>query len=150
MQSFILGGTLPNNRYNRKTKVHPNGQNKWNYDSRYYIINFVNMFLSKRNTIEFRLHHSVISPIKNINWFFICVAIIKYAEKNSFKILNSDRISLNEIINVFEDKEIANYLNAYIDNRKDYFGSCDQEDDCHLDANEKDFQFKFGNIDSIY
>lgn len=150
VQTFVLGGQNPNSSYNRKNKIHPNGKNKWNFDSRYYIINIVNMFLSSRNTIEFRLAHSTLSPVKNLNWFFICVAIIKYCEKNTFSILKADKISLNEVLEVFDDTRVSSYLKSYVKERTNYFSNISTEDDCYTDANDNLYEFKFGNLDSIY
>lgn len=150
VQTFVLGGQNPNNSFNRKTKMHPNGKNKWNFDSRYYIINIVNMFLSNRNTLEFRLAHSTLSPVKNLNWFFICVAMVKYCEKNTFRILKADAITLNEILDVFNDTQVSSYLKAYVKERTNYFSDIDAENDCHFDANDTLYEFKFGNLDSIY
>lgn len=113
------------NRANRRLHL----QHKWNIKSRYHGLNLLNMFFSKRNTVEFRMHEGTIHPQKVMNFLFICNAIIKYAESNILRVFTKEKISLKEVLNYYKitfkgDKDAAflsEYLYEYYTQRKKYF-----------------------------
>ena len=92
-----------------------------------------------------------------VSWLFICAAIIKYAEKNAYKILTIDRqITLEEVFNIYKElnpcnKEadfLSNWLIAYVEDRKKFFKEAIKKEDYHgrLDTNgDKDFVFEYEN-----
>lgn len=124
--SWLAEGYTPDKKRNRKNKVHPKNA-KWERNSRYYWVNFMNVIFSERNTIEFRLHTPTTNSQKMTNWLFICNAILKYAMANMRKILTSDdEITLSEIMSYYSTfgkngQFLAEYLNAYIEERKEKF-----------------------------
>ena len=80
------------------TMSHPNDprrDQKWNVHSRYYFVNFINMlFGANVKTVEFRVHNATTNIDKLVNWLYICMAILNYAENNKTK----NNFSLNYII----------------------------------------------------
>jgi len=116
--------------FNRKNNNHVKGNQKWNISKRYSICNFVNMMFSQRRTIEMRLHHGTTNKTKALNWFFICLATIKFAEKYSTKILTDQwfeydlKSILHDIYPNTSTRPIADYLGAYIDNRRKFHEDC--------------------------
>lgn len=126
--TWLMEGRNPDASFNRKRKMHPNGTQKWNWHSRYFSLNVINMFLSKRQTLEFRSSHAILHPTKAINWLFICVAIVRYCEQNSSKIINGKATNLIEVLNYYGDtfkseyaRRVSGYLIAYYKDRRDFF-----------------------------
>lgn len=121
--------------FNRVAKKHPVQGSKWNIHSRYFWLNFVPTLFNKSETVEFRLHHPTLNPIKVVNWFLICYAIIKYAEDNIKEIVNSEeKINLHKVIDGFAygfnknnpklneyGEFVANYLKSYVRERRSEF-----------------------------
>lgn len=99
-----------------------NQQNKWNLTRRYYALNFMNLLFSPRKTVEFRAHQATSSFTKASNWFFICLAILKYAETNSKEILTGyNNYSLKKILKIYKTQQredVSEYLHAYYKSRK--------------------------------
>lgn len=158
---WVLEGQAPSKTFNRKNKKHPNGNQKWNQHGRYSSLNFLNMFFSKRQTIEFRGHHAVLHPSKAINWFFICVAIIKYAERHSGSILSkpSSTTTIKQVLMYYADtfkteyaKKVSSYLTAYYDMRCDYFKRMRATGDavCQEDYTSIDFEFVHNEMKELF
>lgn len=132
---FLTENEPESKKYNFDTGLHPkHGAGKWNYKSRYYALNLINLYFSKYKTIEFRMHTPTLSQDKTLNWLFICVAIARYTEQNIVKILKGqEKIDLTEIIYGYYDnfsgtnqtieqgKNLADHLLGYINQRKDEF-----------------------------
>lgn len=60
------------------------------------------MFFTHRHTVEARLSGPTTNKDKVINWFLICVAIIKYSQKYAKQIITNERtISLKEILDIY-------------------------------------------------
>lgn len=136
--------------YNKKQGAHP-VKYKWNRPSRYSIVNLEPLFFSQRRTIECRLHHGVTNSQKIINWLFINIALIKYAQNNVLPILMEDPITLDNCLEVFNNSKRGNYLyrflSGYVKNRKDYFKECAAKDDIMSNdlQNDKYFSFSIGS-----
>ena len=154
---FLTEGSLPSKRFNRKNKVHPQSQ-KWNRNSRYYWINFMNAVFSNRNTIEFRLHHGTMNETKAINWLFICASILLYAQKNINRLLVSDKqVTIFDVLDYFsihgsEGTRLSNYLKEYYKSRVQFFtknrtdrtGLCDiVNDDYYTFTDSTGYKFIF-------
>lgn len=117
---FLLDGhSVPNFNFNRANAQHPERE-KWRRKSRYYWINFMNMFFGKRNTIEFRLHTPTLNPQKVINWLFIINSIIRYTENNTLEILKGTKVSMEDLFSVYP-KPLASSLLSYYNDRCKYF-----------------------------
>jgi hypothetical protein len=160
MYKFLNDGNEPDDQFNRRNHNHSRTA-KWERAGRYYWLNFMNMFFSKRKTMEFRLHSATTNGQKMINWLFICNAILKYAEKYPIQILStSDPISLDTIMDYyathFKTKEaifLSNYLKAYIANRKEYFLNDKKKGDLESKkelTGDKDFTFTFENVTHLF
>lgn len=146
-------------KYNKKTKRHLKGdlsRNKWNIKSRYHALNMTNLFFSKRNTIEFRLHQAVLEDYKMFNWLFICAAITRYAENYQKRILlDPNSITLDEVItkglklktHPTRTKKIVSYLNSYVVSRKKVFKEDFRKADYISDGDGKgDPRYSFESI----
>lgn len=124
---FFAEGKITLDQFNKKTREHPI-QRKWEHRNRYYYFNFLNMFFGHRHTVEARLHSGTTNAHKMINWLFICVAIIKYAQHNSKELITSDRIiSIKEVLDIFhviypldsKARFLSEYLYKYFIQRRD-------------------------------
>jgi len=132
---FLTENHPETDKFNFSSGVHPkHGQGKWNYKSRYYALNLINLYFSKYKTVEFRMHTPTMSFDKTLNWLLICNAIVRYAELNYVKIFKGqEKIDLTEIIYGYYDnfgkndfdketaKNVADHLLSYIDNKKEEF-----------------------------
>lgn len=125
---FVADGHAPSININRKNAVHPI-QRKWDRPSRYFWINFQNMFFGGRETIEFRLHHGTLNAQKMLTWLFMCVAMIHYADKNKKSILEGGKISFIDVLNIYKEiysknrfsSILSDYLVSYYNDRCSYF-----------------------------
>lgn len=68
----------------------PNGNRKWNINSRYFITNFVPIIFGNKKTVEFRQHHITHDFEKVIQFLFNCAVIINTVQTSSDQLLNSD------------------------------------------------------------
>lgn len=160
IQTFLLEGTSPSRDFNRKNMRHPNGGSKWLWHSRYFSQNLLNMFTSNRKTVEYRPHHSVLSHTKAINWLFICIAIVRYTEVNSSRIiLDRGVYKLSDVIDYYKTtfktqfaENVSNYLNAYVKSRQEFFGMKTAEGDKVVasDYQEKEYTFEAAGISGIF
>ena len=157
---FLSQGYDPCKQFNRENKKHPS-THKWNRDSRYFWVNFMNAIFSNRNTIEFRLHTPTQNAQKIINWLFIINAICRYASFHSKEILTSDKIiTFKQVLdyykNTFSNEKatfLSDYLYAYFEERKELFRK-DLEKNDKLSAwemnNDKDYIFKFNGVTHLF
>jgi hypothetical protein len=106
------------------TRPHPNDprrDRKWEVHSRYYFVNFINMlFGSNIKTVEFRIHNASTNIDKLVNWLYICMAILNYAENGT----PSNNITLKDVIEFSYSEETSKILIDYIKIRKDYNKMC--------------------------
>ena len=109
---------------NSFTKPHPNDprrDRKWEVHSRYYFVNFINMLFGKNiKTVEFRVHNATTNIDKLVNWLYICMAILNYAENNN----ESGKKTLAQIIEYSYDTKTSTILCDYIKERKVYNKMC--------------------------
>ena len=86
----------------------PDRKRKWNIPTRYYWINFINMFCYTINkTVEFRFLRPTYNLRKILVWMYIMNAILKYSEEG-FNIF--DGIKLQDIIKTIYPKEVSDEL----------------------------------------
>lgn len=126
--SFLTGGKVFDIDFNRKNKNNPWGANKWQCETRYYWVNFVNPFFGKRDTIEFRLHTPTLNPDKIINWLLMCVAIVRYAQTYTKKCTGADVVTFKDVLNFYSKvgngvygANLSERLIQYYDERVAYF-----------------------------
>lgn len=128
---FFAEGRMTLDQFDKKTREHPVSR-KWDRHNRYFWVNLFNMFFGHRHTFEFRLHGPTTNPHKMINWLFICLAILKYADKNALQILkmkDKETVSLKELLTIYEDnfpkdgkaRFLSEYLYAYFRERQEAF-----------------------------
>jgi len=140
-------------------KPHPNdtdNNRKWNVMQRYVWNNIVPYIFSKRGTVEFRIHTASTNPAKVINWLFICAGIVNFVKTYapSYSDEAMKKLNLNTIMNVVygRDREVADYLNKYIDFRRDFmnqsYESGDKVGSLEI-ANDLDFEFKFKGKETL-
>lgn len=122
--SFLNENNKPSHQYNKTNQSHvKSGQDKWNFTTRYYFVNFLNLLFSKRGTIEFRLHHGTVNKYKIIYWTLINSFILKFAENNIKGIINKEfKVNLSDIITqTCKDEDLGIALLDYIRERKSLF-----------------------------
>lgn len=139
---------------------HPSGA-KWDVENRKSWVNLINMYFSKRGTIEFRAHQATFNPTKIINWLFINNAILRYADINSKNLHTGfENVTLEDVLDVYTKENpysqdarfLSSYLKAYFRNRKDVFTKAFKNRDfvCNWDLDEdKSFTFQFEKKDLI-
>lgn len=162
---FLSDGHEIGSKFNRKNCVHPH-ERKWERHGRYHWINLVNSVFSNSRTIEFRLHTATLNFTKILNWILICSAIVKYADTHVKEIISGklQNITLNDILigysNNFRDKKKVNenglfihsYLNAYIEERKQYFKIQTKKENfiCQEElTDDSKYVFTYNNIKEI-
>lgn len=133
--SFLTGGKKFDGTFNMRSKANPWGGHKWDIQTRYYWVNFVNPVFGKQDTIEFRLHTATLNPDKILNWLLMCVAIIKFAQNNSELCLSDKPIKFEKVLDYYQNlkgtpygaKLTANLIDYY-DTRKAYFDQKTKEE----------------------
>lgn len=107
--------------FNRPHPNDPRRDRKWEVHSRYFYVNFINMlFGDKVKTVEFRVHNATTNIDKLVNWLYICMAILNYAENH----VTVSGVSLMDVISYSYDSSVSDILSSYIDKRKDYNRMC--------------------------
>lgn len=116
-QSFNSSGIGENLDNVKSHPSDPNGDRKWNINSRYYWVNFVPLVFGNKKTIEFRIHTNTTDRSKVLNFLFIICSIIDYAKKNEKMLLSSEyvHVSLESILfyninNKTLCQELLNYI----------------------------------------
>ncbi len=102
----------------------PRHDQKWNNNKRYYFVNLINMlFGTGAKTVEFRLHTPTFNETKVINWLFICMAILRYAETSEAKLSELESIKLKDVLEFAYGTDSNTYLTLvdYMDKRKSFF-----------------------------
>lgn len=126
--------------FTRPHPCDPRRDRKWDNHKRYFFCNLINMlFGSEIKTVEFRIHTPTLNYTKVINWLFICMAILNYAESSE----SIDNVNLDDIIKYSYDKNTAKVLIEYMNLRKntatfnnvtygDEYGVIELIDDCKV------------------
>lgn len=114
-----------NGNFHLNHPLDPQKNQKWNNNCRYYFCNMINiMFGESPKTVEFRMHTPTFNHTKVINWMFICMSILNFAEKMDISETEMKGISLKDVINYSNDVQSAEVINNYISERKEYFNKC--------------------------
>ena len=107
------------------SETHPSDDNdsrKWQIDHRYFWVNFIPAMFNCGNmqnvTIEFRVHTPTTNFSKLLAWFYICSAIIKYADTHSLS-STWKCLTISDILkDVYDDTPLYNKLVSYVRWRK--------------------------------
>lgn len=108
------------------------GDHKWNIASRYTWVNLIPLIWGGRKTVEFRVHVATSNPLKIIYWIYVCIAVLKYADKHIDDLISArlPSVSLREILkDTYEEnsKEVFEDLCKYLRWRKNHYkGGADQ------------------------
>lgn len=108
------------NIYSTKAVYHSVTGEKWNKTSRYFWINFLNLYFSKIGTIEFRAEPGTTNFTKTMIWMLTCASILRYAEDVK-TVLTKDSITLKEVLTENLGEDYANYIMSYYEMRRNYF-----------------------------
>lgn len=135
------------NLYTTKLITHAITGQKWDKPSRYYLINFLNLFFNNIGTIEFRCHESTTNPNKAIIWLLVCASILKYAE-NTKDVLGHDKITLTQVLATYLPQDMLVYIMEYFQFRNKTFftqGGNYKEKWANIEANwfSQDPKFEF-------
>lgn len=138
------------NIYTTKSVYHAISGNKWDRASRYYNVNFLNLFFSKMGTIEFRAMEGSTNSTKVLNWMLICASILNYAEDIS-KCFTLEKVTLKEILKKSLSESWTNYIMEYMDLRNRTFFSGSSYRDWKPTENKwfkEDSEFSFKNLNA--
>lgn len=118
--TFVSEGTPESDRYNFENKKSPKeGAAKWNLNSRYYWMNFVNYFFTPQETLEYRIFESSLDFNTSFYYMMISLAILNYAEKNQNKIvLSREKIILEDVLEDTFDKDLSDEIITFIYNKR--------------------------------
>ena len=78
------------------------GQPKWNYNSRYFWVNFLNLYFGGE-TVEFRCFPPTVSKKRFQNYLLICLGIVRFAQTYPDRVFSSTKVSLNDIVDAIRD-----------------------------------------------
>lgn len=122
LYNFLSEGNSDwNNNFTKPHPCDPRRDRKWEVHARYYWCNFINMlFGGNVKTVEFRIHNATTNVDKLINWLYICMAILNYAENGTP--MNS--ITLKDVIEFSYNEKTSEILLDYIKERKSYNKMC--------------------------
>jgi len=97
-------------------------RNKWTIDGRYYNVNFLN-YICNNGTIEIRSLQSTYNFDYIMTWLLINTAIIKFAENNYDKIINSkEKIELQDTLSdLITDEKLLETVLHNIKELKNYY-----------------------------
>jgi len=109
----------------------PGSNQKWNITTRYYAVNFIPLIFGNKETIEFRIHTPTYDIHKIINFLFLNVYLIDFANMYTKEILENPKflINIGNIENfisnyIFNSKAIKNNIkNKLIDYQLMYFNN---------------------------
>ena len=141
LYTFISGRTS-DSEYNPSNRHNPFGSSKWNIPTRYYWINFVNMFFGAHDTVEFRLHNATLNSDKIIPWILLCSCIIKYAETHPDVCILKENITLEEVVSVINNGTVEKNLISYIEMRKKMFNEDYKNEDYMSLGDDDSLTFK--------
>ena len=109
----------------------PNGNQKWNVKTRYYLYNILPLIFGNKQTIEFRIHTPTYDVNKILPFIFMNSLIVNFVIRNQELILNSKNFinswSLLDILYMQIDQydipnrnKFKDLLYSYIEIRKNY------------------------------
>ena len=78
------------------------------------------LFGKNIKTVEFRVHNASTNSDKLINWLYICMAILNYAENGT----PTNEITLKDVIEFSYSEETCKVLDNYVKDRKEYNKMC--------------------------
>lgn len=137
---------VKNKRYSVKDIRHSIQGQKWNRKSRYYWVNFLNLYFSEYRTVEFRCHEATLNTSKTLAWMIITASILKFA--NNYKdCFSAEPVTLKQVLEgTIKDKKIVKYLLEYLEVRNKAFSGKSYEDKLKKESvwlsNDLDFTFK--------
>lgn len=93
---------------------------KWDKPVRYSSLNFLNLFFSSIETLEFRMHEGSTNSTKCLIWISVCASILKYAEDIK-RGLTISTLKLEDILVENMGEEYAKYIMEYFKQRHAVF-----------------------------
>lgn len=124
---------------------------KWDKTVRYHNVNFLNLFFTKLETVEFRCMEGTFNFTKAVIWLLTCASILKYAE-NIKECLSEPVITLEQVLLDNLGKDMTDYFMAYYTMRNNTFftGTSYKSDYKGVEAawfkKDAEFKFKHNNI----
>lgn len=109
----------------------PEGNSKWNIDSRYCVFNFIPLIFGNKETVEFRVHTPTYDWEKVRNYIALCANIINHVKENTDAILNGKKI--HKRIEAFADDA---RLTRYIRDRISFSENCIKKGDINYNEDE--------------
>lgn len=128
------------------------GKPKWEWTTRYYMVNFLPTLFETKRTVEFRPHSGTTNPYKALNFLLILIALLKYVEKHK-DLINSNKTKLCflDIIedSYGEDVELMIYLEEYIKARKEEYQRLYITNNIYGNEFTKDTEYRFTTVKKI-
>ena len=109
-------------KYREELSKYLVNRNKWTIEGRYYTVNFLN-YICNSTTIELRSLQATYNFDYIMTWLLLNTAIIKFAEANYDKIINSkEKIELQDCLSFFiRDEKLLEVLLHNIKQLKSYY-----------------------------
>jgi len=140
------------NIYSTKTVYHAITGEKWQKESRYFWVNFLNLYFNKIGTLEFRCAEGSVNSTKILIWMLTCASILKYAE-NVKTCLTAKSITLREVLLENLGEKYTNYIMEYYKMRYETFFNKDGSYKNYKTVESKwfdddpNFNFKHNNME---
>jgi hypothetical protein len=87
---------------------------------------------------------------------FICIAIIRFAEKNSAKLLKEE-FNLTDVLNYYKtnfkteySSKVSEYLIAYYKSRCEYFANNTEDVFAEKDVTNTNYEFSYNGMSGIF
>lgn len=127
--------------FTTKSNYHSIQGEKWNRTSRYFVVNFLNLFFSPTHTVEWRCHEGTVNKDKALTWLIICASVMRYAE-NIKECLSLKSITLQDILKEYMTNAEVEKIMNYLKKRNSYFFTSDGKSfkSSHADVEKKWFK----------
>lgn len=112
------------------------GQQKWNFNSRYFWVNFLNLYFGS-GTVEFRCFPPTVNKKRLNNYLVLSLAIVRYALAFPEQIFSTSKIGLTDVVEAIGNNfgkggnahllQISHELLGFINQERAHYDACSWE-----------------------